>query len=665
MAMYVLRGEYPVFMPGLGYMGAIEAYATAALSWLAGSSPQVLYVVPMGLSVGLVALIHLLGRRLLGSEGGLWAGAFAAFQPAFLVVFGNSPRLGYIETLVWGALLLLLAERLILKSGMVRERALFLVLGFVSGLAFWTNLLVAPFILTVLLILLIHRGRSLLRSSPAAAVAGFLIGSVPFWFFNVQSGFWSFALLDSGPKGEVLTRIRIFLEDVLPFVLGMRDISTGGWSWLGIAFSGSGYAAVAGIALVSWLLRGRGRVALVRERAFLFPAGVLLFTVLAFVASRYGHLGSPRYVFPFYVGLPLLLAGAVTLVWRRSRWWGLAAIPILVGNLSGVAKAYQDFNLPKWEAVDVPKLEPVLESLGREGTERIYADYGVSVRMNYESGESMVSSDFGDDRYRPYTEIVGEAGKVAVVTYGRFSALGLSQDAVTASLRAVGLEFRESSVAGWRIYDRFRRTAPFSAGIKPGLWQAQSSETRDDPRLAFDRDVTTRWGSGKPRQDGIWYLLDLGKIEMVRRVVLLPGIFMTDHPVGLRIEASPDKGAWKTVWELGEIMPGLHVRGGQPRFDASGGVEAVFAPIRARYLRFTHLGIGPPFDWSIGEIFVFSPADEDGGRDASQNLVKARRDLSLGRTEKGIERLSCVLALDPENAEAHRLKSMIAADVRP
>ncbi|MBI1864239.1 MAG: glycosyltransferase family 39 protein, partial [Nitrospirae bacterium] len=109
MALSILRGEYPIFLPGQGYMGSMEAYATAVVFLLFGSGPTALYVVPFLLSVLLIVLIHRLGRRLWGETGGAAAALFTALPPAFLVVYGNSPRLGYIETLVWGTLLLLLA----------------------------------------------------------------------------------------------------------------------------------------------------------------------------------------------------------------------------------------------------------------------------------------------------------------------------------------------------------------------------------------------------------------------------------------------------------------------------------------------------------------------------------------------------------------------------
>ncbi|MBI3394156.1 MAG: discoidin domain-containing protein, partial [Nitrospirae bacterium] len=172
-------------------------------------------------------------------------------------------------------------------------------------------------------------------------------------------------------------------------------------------------------------------------------------------------------------------------------------------------------------------------------------------------------------------------------------------------------------------------------------------------------DVTTRWGSGKPKGPGIWYLLDLGRIETVHRVVLLPGIFVTDAPVGLRVEASRDKENWRTVWELPEIMPGLYTWRGQPRFDHSGIVELAFPGAQARYLRFTHLGESPPFDWSIGEIFVFAPGEPGAESPKEDILAAVRGKLIRGRPAEAEEMLSCIIEADPEAVEAHRMLALV------
>ncbi|MBI3394153.1 MAG: discoidin domain-containing protein [Nitrospirae bacterium] len=662
MAMTILRGEYPVFMPGLGYMGSLEAYATAVVFWLFGSSPGLLSVTPIALSLLLVLLLPVLGARLWGETAGLWAAVFAAFQPVFLVAFGNAPRLGYVETLVWGTILFLLAERMTREPAGARNGALFLVFGCVTGLAVWTNLLVAPFVATTAVALLALRPRLLFRASTVWSLPGFIVGSAPFWVFNVSHHFWSFALLGSGGGGGLRGRMAILVVDTLPFALGLRDLSTNAWFRPAVILSGLGYAGLAFAVVVTWWREKGERRRRLADRGFLFSGGLFSLTLLAFMASRYGSLGSPRYLFPVYGALPLLLAGGVVFLRRYSRAWGLMAIPILIGNLAGVARAHHDLSVPGAGESEVPSLGPVVDFLRRERIERVYADYGISVRINFETGEKIVAADLGEERYPPYASAVDGANKVAIVAYGRFAPLGAGGETIGRNLGAAGLEFLETSVGGWRVYHDFRRDFPYrgaaSAEIRPDPWRAETSEPRDDPRLAFDRDVTTRWGSGRPRGPGIFYLLDLGRLETPHRVVLLPGTFVTDHPVGLRVEASRDKRTWRVVRELPEIMPGLHVRGGQPRFDSSGIVETAFPPVQARYLRLTHLGEGPPFDWSIGEVFVFSPAPDGERREEAPGVASARRFLLLGETRKAREDLAGLEAAERRTMEACRLEAI-------
>ncbi len=653
MAFSILRGEYPVFMPGLGYMGSIEAYATAVLFHLFGSSARLMYVVPTAVSILLVPLAGRLGRDVAGERGEMLAGVFMAAAPAFLVVFGNAPRLGYVETLLWGLVLFAAAARLI-ECSPGRERTLLLVSGFVAGLAAWTNLLIAPFVASAAAAMAVFRWRMIASRKMGWALVGFAVGSLPFWIFNVRHDFWSFALMEAGERGELAAKAATLAGETLPFVLGMRDVSTGDWLPPAAALLGAGYAA----AFAGWLMK-RDRPHAARRRAPLLPLALLAFTLLAYMASRYGNLASPRYLFPVYGALPILLAGVISAAWGRSRAWLLVVSLILAGNLVGVARAYQDFSTPGSGESEVPSLKPVLDLLSAEGMDRLYADYGVSVRLNFETGGRVIASQPSDERYAPFAAIAAEAPRVAIAGVGRFTFFDPAD--LSAQLRGMGFAFKESTVGGWRVYWGFELSGAGSSAISPRLWRAESSGGPLGPLGAggaFDRDVTTRWGSGRPRGEGIWYRLDLGRVETVHRVILLPGVFTTDHPAGLRVEASVDGRVWGVVWERRGLMPGLYVSGGQPRFDSSGVVEARFSPVGARYLKFTHLGEAPPFDWSIGEVFVYAPVSAERGVRREGVVSMAGRLVTLGRTAEARERLSCVLAFDPENADAHRLHSL-------
>ncbi|MBI3393877.1 MAG: discoidin domain-containing protein [Nitrospirae bacterium] len=668
-------------------MGSLESYATAVLFRLLGPSPALLYAVPCALSVGLIGLVYRLGKSLMGKPDGVLAAAFAALAPVYLVIFGVTPRRGYIETLVFGTVLLLLWRRLAASRGPYREGSALLVLGLVSGIGFWTNFLIAPFIGTVGVLLLVRKPRLVIQPAAGWAVLGFFLGSLPFWIFNFSYEFWSFTLFDfdAGSRPEAWSRAILLLRETAPYILGMRDLSAGGLFWPSTVLLGLGYPALAAGIVWSWLKGGLRRGESGPIEAVMISVVLTAFVLVSYMSSRFGDLGAPRYLFPLYSALPLLVAGGVSFVRRRSPWGWLLIVPILAGNAVGIARAYADIREGKITATafagnymgvngvrppdgvegDLPRLRPLVEFLDGKGIDRVTAAFGISARLNLETAERIVAAVPLEEKNPPPSRLAVERSeRAAIVTHGRFTFF--EPASFERVLRALGLVFEKAEFDGWRVYYDFKTLGKASSvPIRPTGWRGEASETRDDPRLAFDRDVTTRWGSGKPKGPGIWYLLDLGRIETVHRVVLLPGIFVTDTPVGLRVEASRDKENWRTVWELPEIMPGLYTWRGQPRFDHSGIVELAFPGAQARYLRFTHLGESPPFDWSIGEIFVFSPGAGGMSGKGQTALSRARRDLIFGRRAEAQERLSCILALDRENMKAHQINSALAAGREP
>ncbi len=678
MAFAVLRGEYPVFFFGQGYMGALEAYGTAVVFWLFGASPLLLYAVPLVLSIGVIGLVFHLGRVLFDEVTGLFAALFTAAGPVFCVVFGIAPRLGYVETLALGTILIALAGRVTRDVGRPSRGATILILGFVAGLAVWTNFLVAPYLATAAALILLGRPSLAFFRTAGWGVLGFFSGSLPFWVFNLGHGFWSFALLDAGGGTTLWSRAGILVRESLPHALGMRDLWLGEWFLPAGVLLAAGYLSLGAGALILRPREGGGA-----RLAVGAPLLLLVFALALFVTSRYGGMGSPRYLFPVYTALPLLAAAGVSLVRRRSAWGAVLAVPILLGNLAGVARAYHDVSAGRISAAafagnqvgmagirppsgpapsaesEIPRVEPLVAFLKEKGIRRVIADYGISARLTFESREEIIAAQPLDEKYPPYALAAGGSEPAAIVLRGRFSFM--DPETLPPHIEPLGLKLQQDDVGGWRVYWGFELSGAGSSAISPRLWRAESSGGPLGPLGAggaFDRDVTTRWGSGRPRGEGIWYRLDLGRVETVHRVILLPGVFTTDHPAGLRVEASVDGRVWGVVWERRGLMPGLYVSGGQPRFDSSGVVEARFSPVGARYLKFTHLGEAPPFDWSIGEVFVYAPVSAERGVRREGVVSMAGRLVTLGRTAEARERLSCVLAFDPENADAHRLHSL-------
>lgn len=133
--------------------------------------------------------------------------------------------------------------------------------------------------------------------------------------------------------------------------------------------------------------------------------------------------------------------------------------------------------------------------------------------------------------------------------------------------------------------------------VSPDGWQA-TSQPPGDVAAAWDRRPGTRWTSGRPMDDTMQFILDLGDIRTVRRVILDTSGSPGDWPRGLCIEASADGRDWQVVVDAPDASA-----------MQQGGVTCVtFAPTPARFLRFRQTGpagCSGGLYWSIHELRVF------------------------------------------------------------
>ena len=152
-ALHILRdGERPIFFYGQAYMGSLEAYLAAGVFAVSGGpSPMALRIVPLAFALLLVGTTYLLARRVWDVPTALLAALFAACPPLYVAVWTVKARGGFVETLFFGVLLLLLAselwgDRQTRGSG---RWGTWLALGVVAGLGFWVNGMIVYYLLAI------------------------------------------------------------------------------------------------------------------------------------------------------------------------------------------------------------------------------------------------------------------------------------------------------------------------------------------------------------------------------------------------------------------------------------------------------------------------------------------------------------------------------------
>ena len=195
MARHILyNGERPIFYYGQHYMGALEAYLAVPFFWLLGPTQLALRLAMLTLIAPFLVCVYLLGRAAYGRTVGLLALAALAIGPAYGLMREAPAIGGYQETLLFGALLPLIAYQRLRSPlgpttrGAARRTSIaqYAAFGLIAGLGIWSDELILVFIATPLLALALARPRELFwPPALAALVSGVLIGGAPFIGYNL------------------------------------------------------------------------------------------------------------------------------------------------------------------------------------------------------------------------------------------------------------------------------------------------------------------------------------------------------------------------------------------------------------------------------------------------------------------------------------------------
>jgi hypothetical protein len=463
MARHILRGEWPLFYYMQPYMGSLEAYLVAGVFALVGSSTLALKLVPMIGALLFVALLFATGYRLGGLTAAVVAGLFGALPPAFLAIWSLKARGGYIEILVMGQLLILMAMDFGKRRQIGRGRGF--LMGLIAGLGLWTNPLIAVYLIPIAIYLILVLRSRVLGGWLLGATAGLLLGSAPLIGYNLATGFATGNLMDGG-DGSGLEYAPDYLRRVLrlclPILAGLFQGSSSprlfGDALEASPLNRAVIAQSVAVPFFALLLYGARRLpAVVRRRAG--EHGELLLSLLMvvvpaiFVVTRFREMISePRYLLPLYSTVPLLGSALASVKWPGARKIGLAAFALVIAaNLIGIGRLDPRLNLPDTvigsTAANRAELADFLLS---RGMNRVYTDYWLAYPLAFESREQVVPSVMsgGFNRYIPYAYQVKVALNPAFVFIK-----GSKEESVTLQRWTdAGVEARRERVSIYTVY---------------------------------------------------------------------------------------------------------------------------------------------------------------------------------------------------------------------
>jgi hypothetical protein len=600
MAMHALSGKFYPFYWGQTYMGSLEAIVVAPFFALFGVSDVTLSIGLLPWYVLFAVALQRLARHCAGRLAGDIAPWLAAFAPPYVQYQQIVARGGYTETLAFGTLLLWLVLRVthdVLPPD--SERRHLNAIAFVAGLAFWTNWLIFPYFAVAGLYLLLRDRRLPLRPVIVPMVAFFLLGSLPFWIFNIRHGFPTFSFMSDVQTADSRARAFDFaLGGAIPQLLGFRDLD-GRFvhDWLGAALTAGAAAALLALAIAlhrAWgaLLRGP-----VRESHPLLALLLLLVaTVAIYSVGLPGRFHVARYLLPLTTSTLALLAAAIAWLMSRSRVLGVAAFSGLISLYGLQILALGDGFTRLRERPGAGPVDELAPALLEAGIRFGYADYGDATITTYLTRDRVVLTDYPGLRY-PLDE-VDFRDPAVIVRKGTAPA--------EPSLAALNAEASSNRVADYTIHWPIRYDGVPRAPRPRAGWRISASVEAATAENVLDGDLWTYWSvPAKTREPSL--TLDLGRLETISGVFLDGGERDHDGFVRLRIDSSEDGLAWRSVKEAKAGLPLFFERSGQITTVARIRQDVLFAPTTARFLRLTLLAGDRKYAWSVAELGVFGP----------------------------------------------------------
>ncbi len=638
MAKHITEGRsWPIFYYGQPYMGSLEAFLTALSFKIFGQTSFAIKVVPLTFSLLLVVLIYRSARYVTDKFGARVAALLAALGPNALIVWSGKARGGFIELVAIGSLAFLLSFRILKKlsgdNSLTRARSdrhlglgfdVFL-LGFVLGVGWWTNNQIIFYLTAILPVLLVVTLRRLrfgecLRHA-FIFVSSFIIGSLPFWQYNLlrEPKFETFKLLGASVSWEtMLLHLQGFFSEALPIILGSKRLWEGGVD----VSPGASYVAylLYFLALTSAVIAvGRTLESKPGERANLW---ILILFVLAapfiFAKSERGWLTQePRYLLPLYSALFIIAGRAASKLWMTNT----IAKVVSATALLGIAFIQLSSNFDKGLVVPA---EPFVASgervqsdhgalyswLKENRIRHIHTNYWIGYRTAFETAEEITFTLFGDFRVVRIPEYELQGGQTLA---DRVYVLVPSQAReMINDLIARGYRYDQTLVGGYVIISGIDLLYPLGEELPLSEGQVAVGSRSEWRKRMIDSNFGSRWGSGEPQTPQMKIEVTFDSPTHVTAIELDSGFWPQDAPRVLTVEVE-DESSCLVATGLQFSSARQLAEGARGQARSSGWLIA-FPPRTIRKLRLLQEGEDPVYDWSIAELKIYAPPSDGTGK---------------------------------------------------
>jgi hypothetical protein len=470
------HGAHPIYMYGQLYMGTTQAYLAALFFRLFGVSM-------FNLRLALVVLFALFLFAMYWLTSLLYTKGMALFT-LLLLILGWSYMYyrqvqavgGWVETLFFGTLFYALASWLAMTAQQgpsARRRwlrlAAFFGWGMLVGLSLWSNIVIAPFILTSGLLLLIFCRQEIRSWSPVLLIVGLLVGGFPLILYNLHATLATNSLATAlsifGSSVSEHSRLYFLAHGTLgvlliglPAISGDSSVCSASQT---LFVGGSGPGAIQctlwqGLWSLVWITlwitsfflaiktiletaqkvgqrtpEQQRELARTSARLGLLGAACIALILFAFSSSStYFPYLSSRYIIFIWITTPALLyplwlgasmprkfvGGLIRLIAGDAMRFALLAL--LLFMIWGTVKTFQE--IPGVQAANAQQ-EDLIHNLTRIGAVHIYSDYWTCDNIIFQSDEQITCDTVdgnlnqGYVRYPPDATIVQSDPKSSYV----------------------------------------------------------------------------------------------------------------------------------------------------------------------------------------------------------------------------------------------------------
>ncbi len=400
MALDILQeGVHPVFCYGAQYGGTLEPHYLAAVFSVLEPSPLAFRLAMGVLVIGIVLVVWAIARSCYGERAGLLAGLYLALGPSFFFYKGLTSDGAYASlVLVCGLglwLLLVIERRLAEGRPAMLHQAL---LGWLLGLAWWI-LPISAFMAAVGAAA-VGAGATRAWLAPrgvAVLLAAFPLGGLPWWWYNLQTGWASLKApeLAAAPIDGIAARLASLFRDGWSILLGASSVTTGE-----VTFPGSrplAWAVLAALISFGLVSLRRGPTPAARHGSIVFLAVLVAVPCLALFVAR-TDFAEPRYLLPAYLGIAPLAGGLIAELWERRAAGAVLVTALLLalnlGSQIGSPRLQGRLRIDGKIWVDSNPRE-VVRRLRERDVDAVYASYWVAYRTTFLSGGTLIAAPFG------------------------------------------------------------------------------------------------------------------------------------------------------------------------------------------------------------------------------------------------------------------------------